>query len=145
MPVRDDTVLTLLRDLKSDVKDVNSTLQNNNRELGGVQTELKNLRSTNNEQKKEIAGVSKAVSNMETNYKACTARTAHPETQKRIRHLEGINSQAPRPAWGRTTSQEAAITIPFKSTIIKALPWLIMAVVVGAALGGFALTKWAGL
>lgn len=117
-----DPVLELLRDVKRETKDTKKSVDNMNRELGGVQATLKGISDDNKKQDKQIADVVKI-------QLECPARAGHNAVNARLkrvdRRLDEESALYPNPAALGTAE------VPWKEAFIKMLPLIIIAFVAG--------------
>jgi len=143
-PVSTDPVLEMLRDIKRDGKDTRNALSDINREMGGIQSTLKSMEKANEKRDQEVATI-------RTNQANCEARTLHKGLTARVKKLERADKDITGSVDVVSQRQQAleyALTkrkngngngVKLGEAFRRTAPWLVMAILVGAALGGFGL------
>lgn len=130
----EDPIMTILRVVRDDVKDVKRTVDTVNREMGAVQSVLKNLNENDSKHEREISLIRQT-------QLTCVAKSEHPSV---IGRIEKIESQKTRDEiTGQieimARSRENGSHIPFGKSMIRMIPWLIMTALSGAAVAGYLL------
>lgn len=128
-------VMEMLKDVKAEVSEIKKSCNDMNREMGSVQQSLRTLFENGKKVETDVA----AIRQMEID---CTARVNHSAVLDR---LEKIESRSEREdATGRVDIAKARLSgngnsASFKSAFVRMLPWIIVAALAGAAIGGYSL------
>jgi len=132
-------ILAAIADVKFEIRELRGGVNNINRELGGVQEALKTIEKGNTTRDAELKDIRQQQSD-------CSARTGYLGVNARLKKLEkadeditgSIDVVAQRQA-AMNGSKARPSLMPVSYAAKKMLPWLVLAVIGGAALGGYIL------
>jgi len=132
-------ILAAIADVKSEVRAVRKDVGKIDRELGGVQSTLTSMDKGNVQRDTDLKELGRLQSE-------CSARTGMVGVNARLKKLEredeDITGKVDTVAQ-RQQALEMGIqqqdSVPFFAALKKMLPWLIVAIIGGAAVGGYLL------
>jgi len=142
-----EAVIAAINDVKSEMRGVRTELGGVNRELGGVQATLTSMEKSNTKRDHDIENIRKGQAE-------CQARADHAGVNARLKKIEAKDAEDTGKIdvyAQRTAALEMVVKKngngngknggAFVESIKRMAPWLVVAVLVGASLGGYLLAQ----